>query len=412
MEEAWSTPILHVDMDAFFVEVERRLRPDLRGLPVIVGGLGRRGVVASCSYEARARGVHSAMPMAQARRLCPQAEFIPPTMARYQEYSVKVFTVLRSFTHRVEPLSVDEAFLDVTGLRLHHADPQAVAVAIRKRIREELELPASVGIAPNKFLAKLASDRAKPDGLFSVAAQQVRQFLDPLPVRALWGVGEATHAALEGLGVETVGDLEAVPLAALTTRLGPAVAQHLEALARGEDPRRVEPGGDAKSMSVEQTFAHDISGRSRVEAELLAQSDRVATRLRSAGVAARTIAIKVRYAPFETITRSVTPGTAVDTARDIYRLTRELVGRVEVDRPIRLIGVAASQLVDNDQPRQLGLLEPGQVEVAPDGSGAWGDLADAVEDVRNRFGDRAVGPARLAGAPDVSDPDRMYGPGG
>ncbi len=442
----WATPILHVDMDAFFVEVERLTRPELVGVPVIVGGLGNRGVVASCSYEARAVGVHSAMPMAHARRLCPNAIYVAPTMQTYQQMSEQVFLLLRTVTPIVEPISVDEGFLDVSGLRRHHPDPHSVAVLIRKLIRAELGLPASVGIASNKFLAKLASNHAKPDGVHTVSEDQVSAFLNPLPVRALWGVGEATHAALEGLGVATVEDLLSVPAPALQSRLGSSLASHLRELARGHDSRSVEAGSGAKSISVEQTYARDIKGRNRLETELLAQSDRVASRLRQAGVSARTIGIKVRYAPFETISRSTTPPSAVDSSRAIYHLVLGLLDRIDLERPIRLVGVAATQLIDRHLPRQMSLpmnptsqfggnmgkaddagsrtssfvdaLETGHdhksgkhlAGSSPDGSGAWDHLADTVEDIRSRFGERAVRPARLADTPDVSDPDRLYGP--
>ncbi len=430
----WAAPILHVDMDAFFVEVERTTRPDLVDVPVIIGGLGTRGVVASCSYEAREVGVHSAMPMAQARRLCPNATYLAPTMQRYQEASVEVFDLLRSVTPIVEPISVDEGFLDVSGLRRHYQDPRAVAVHIRNVLRDRLDLPASVGIASNKFLAKLASNHAKPDGIFSVPADRVEQFLHPLPVRALWGVGEATHAALEGLGVATVEELLSVPEPALRRRLGSGLSSHLLELAAGRDQRPVQTASSAKSISVEQTFARDISGRARLETELLAQSDRVAARLRQADVAARTIGIKIRYAPFTTISRSLTPVAPVDSSRRIYHITLELLERIEFDRPIRLVGVAASQLVDRHLPRQMSLptvaddgesrppgfvsgqtLDPDEGHIhgngpSDDAGAAWDDLADTVADIRTRFGDRAVRPARLADAPDVSDPDRLYGP--
>ena len=416
--DRWTTPILHVDMDAFFVEVERRARTELIGVPVIVGGLGNRGVVASCSYEARAFGIHSAMPTATARRLCPHAEFVAPTMGSYQEYSVRVFEILRSVTPLVEPLSVDEGFLDVSGLTRHHDSPQSVARLIRKEIRSALDLPASVGVAPNKFLAKLASNSAKPDGVFTVEADRVAAFLQPLSVRALWGVGEATHATLEGLGVETVSDLLAIPTATLVLRLGDGLASHLSALARGEDSRPVESGGGAKSLSVEQTYASDISGYERVETELLSQANQLGSRLRASGLAARTVSLKIRYAPFETITRSQTGAEPVDTSRELYHLARQLLERIEVDRPIRLVGLAATQLVDRDQPRQLGF----------ESSGPWDELADTVEDIKTRFGRSAIHPARLASGStnqesddstspssdpktaDIADPDRLFGP--
>ena len=246
--EQFAEPLLHVDMDAFFVEVERLGAPRLRGRPVIVGGLGARGVVASASYEARRFGVRSAMPMAEARRRCPHGEFVAPHHVRYGEMSARVFDVLGSFTPYVEPLSVDEAFLDVGGLRRHYPSPEAVAIAVRRQIRTELDLPASVGIARSKFIAKMASEDAKPDGWLKIAAGEELDYLHPLPVRRLWGVGEATHASLEGLGVVTIGDLAALQAKTLEGRVGAAMAAHLGALAHGIDDLPVMVEREAKSV--------------------------------------------------------------------------------------------------------------------------------------------------------------------
>ncbi|MFQ5947671.1 MAG: DNA polymerase IV [Acidimicrobiia bacterium] len=385
----FAEPIAHVDMDAFFVEVERLRRPELRGVAVVVGGLSGRGVVASASYEARRRGVHSGMPMTQAQKLCPHARFIPPDHGEYRHASNQVFTVLRSFTPLVEALSLDEAFLDVAGLRLHFRDPVAVGEEIRGRIRAETGLPASVGIATNKLLAKLASREAKPDGLFRIGAGSELEFLHPLPVRALWGVGEATYAALEALGIETISDLAEFPRSTLERRLGASLGASLWELARGRDARPVEPDAAAKSISVEQTYASDLSQSGAIEAELLRHADRLARRLRRSELAAWTVTLKVRFADFTTVTRSQTLQTPSDTGPDLYAAARALLSRVRLERRrVRLLGLAASGLTGADTPRQLLLERP-----------PWEELADAVDRIRDRFGDEAVRPARLVEPP-------------
>ncbi len=382
-------PILHVDMDAFFVEVERRDRPELRGVPVIVGGLGGRGVVAAASYEARGYGVRSAMPMVHARRLCPAGEYVAPDHRRYREASVEVFGVFRSFTPLVEGLSVDEAFLDVAGLRLHYPDAAAVGQSIRAALREELGLPASVGVASNKFLAKLASEEAKPDGILLVASGTELAFLHPLGVRRMWGVGEATFASLEALGIKSIGELAATPIEVLERRLGAALSHHLHGLAKGEDPREVEPDSATKSLSVEQTFEHDLIGTNQIEAELVRQTERLGTRLRRAGLAAGTVTLKVRYRDFTTLTRSQATESPIDVPHDLLAVVRQLATRVDLRQAVRLLGVAASSLQLADAPRQLGL----------ERSAAWDDVAKAVDEVRSRFGDEAVTPARLVDPP-------------
>lgn len=384
--------ILHVDMDAFFVEVERRERPDLRGRPVVVGGTGSRGVVAAASYEARTFGISSAMPMVHARRLCPVAIVLPPDHRKYRAASEQVFAVFRSFTPLVEGLSLDEAFLQIAGLRRHYPDPVAIGEDIRGRLRTELDLPASVGIAVNKFLAKLASEAAKPDGLRHVPAEASLEFLQPLPVRSLWGVGEATHAALERLGVRTVGDLAEVPPATLKKHLGQAAGSHLHDLAWGHDERPVIPESAAKSISVEETYERDLKGREAVEGELLRHADRLAGRLRSAGVAGRTLTAKIRFADFTTVTRSVTLGFATDVGRDLYRAARDLLRHLDIEtKTVRLVGLGVSSLTPGTAPRQLALERPAK----------WDDLAGAVDEVRMRYGTASIRPARL-----VDDHDR------
>lgn len=374
-------------MDAFFVEVERRRRPELRRVAVVVAGLGGRGVVSSASYEARSRGVTSGMPTAQAQRLCPHARFLAPDHHAYGEASRRVLAVLESFTPAVEQISVDEAFLEIGGLRLTYPSPTAVGEAIRAAVREQIGLPASVGLATCKLIAKLASRAAKPDGLHLVPAGSEQAFLHPLPVRALWGVGEATYARLEQLGVRTVGELAALPRATLQRRLGEALGGHLSDLAQARDDRPVVAGGPAKSISVEETYPADLSGRPSLEGELLRLADRLASRLRRSGMAARTVVLKVRFGDFATVTRSRTYPAPLDTAHELYRAALALLERAAVGRrPVRLLGLGTEGLSESGSPRQLGL------EARP-----WDHLEAAVDRVRDRFGSAAVTPARLTG---------------
>ncbi len=381
----WTEPILHVDMDAFFVEVERRGDPSLRSKPVAVGGGGTRGVIASASYEARKTGVHSAQPTAIALRMCPDLIVVTPDHQRYGAVSSQVFEIFRSFTPYVEGLSLDEAFLDVLGLRFHFESSVHVGQEIRSRIKSELGLPASVGVAATKFIAKLASEGAKPDGLLHIPKGHQIEFLHALPVSALWGVGPATLAGLQRLGVVTVGDLAELPEATVVSALGPANGRHLLALARGVDDRLVEPDIEAKSISVEETYETDLEGKDVVQAALLAHAQSLSGRLRRSGLAAKTVTLKVRYQDFTTVTRSLTSEVANDNPRDLHRIGLGLLDQVDLDRPVRLLGLGGSTLVDGSQPRQLSL------EASED----WDRLAEAVSGVRERFGDRAVEPARL-----------------
>ena len=392
--DRFAEPILHVDMDAFFVEVERLADPSLRDTPVIIGGLGRRGVVAAASYEAREFGVHSAMPMVEARRRNPKARFLPPDHARYSETSRRIFALLRGFTPMVEGLSVDEAFLDVSGLRLHYDDSESVGTAIRADLREEISLPASVGIATNKFIAKLASEDAKPDGLLRVKAGDETKFLHVLDVRRLWGVGEATHAALEGLGVETVGDVAALPVQMLEKRVGASLGRHLAALANGLDDRSVIAHSPAKSVSVEETYAYDIVSTDDIERELLRHCDRLSSRLRRSNLATRTIGLKLRFGEdFTTVSRSVSVPVAIEHTGDLASFVSGLLKRIRIDgRGVRLLGVSASGLVPSEQPRQLAI-----------GDQRRSAVAEAADQVRDRFGDDAVLPAGLVEHHDRSD---------
>jgi len=381
----FSEPILHVDMDSFFVEVERLRDPSLVGRPVVVGGAGNRGVVASASYEARKFGIRSAMPMMAARKSCPALVVVPTDHSRYQEVSIQVFEVFRSVTPLVEGLSLDEAFLDVSGLSRHFTNPIEIGHAIRHQLRDQLRLPASVGIAASKFIAKLASEAAKPDGLRHIPRAETLPFLHALPVRALWGVGEATYASLEGLGVETVGDLARLQPGTLEKRLGTSHGRNLADLAEGLDPRAVIPDHDAKSVSVSETYDNDLSTEDEIDTELIRLCDRLSFRIRRSGLAGRTIGLTVRYSDFVTITRHHTFPHSIDTSRHLWQAVQTLKRSVAWDRPVRLLGVSLATVVDPGDPRQLS------VENEP----KWDDLAEAVDAVKTKFGSDAVGPARL-----------------
>lgn len=375
--------IAHVDMDAFFVEVERLRDPRLVGLPVVVGGIGPRGVVASASYEARRHGVRSAMPGVQARRLCPQARFLPADHSLYRNASQRVFEVLDAFTPLVEGLSVDEAFLDIAGIP--DPSPQAAAERLRREIREATSLPASVGVATSKLIAKLASEDAKPDGVVVVPAGGELDYLHPMEVRRLWGVGEATYARLEELGIRTIGELAAYPAATLEARVGSSLGSHLARLARADDDRAVEPGGGAKSISVELTYERDLQGAEAVERELLRHAEKLSLRLRRAGYGARTVTLKVRFDDFTTITRSHTFAVPLDTSHDLGRAARDLLTRAEIGpRPVRLLGLGGGLLEESSTPRQLPL------DARP-----WEEVESAIDRIRERFGDEAVRRARL-----------------
>ncbi len=387
--------ILHVDMDAFFVSVELLDRPDLRGQPVVVGGTGDRGVVAAASYEARAFGVHSAMPSVRARRLCPHAVFLPGRHDRYSEVSRRVMAVFESFTPIVEPLSLDEAFLDVTGSARLHGDGPGIASAIRRRVLEQEGLTCSVGVAPSKFVAKLASEAAKPratpegpvfgTGVHVVPPDGVLAFLHPLPVQALWGVGPATLQKLARLGVRTVADLATLPVDTLTGAVGSAAGHHLHDLANGRDDRDVEPDREAKSIGHEETFSDDLFDPPAIDRQLVRMADAVAGRLRAHGVGARTVTVKVRFPDFRTLTRSVTLPQAVDTGGELTAHGRRLLGSVDLSPGVRLLGIHAGSLVSGG-PRQLELF----LEDRP-------DATRAIDDIRERFGDDAIGPAVLLG---------------
>jgi len=381
-------PVLHVDMDAFYASVELRRRPELRGLPMFVGGSGTRGVVLSATYEARAYGVRSAMPVLRARRLCPQAVAVPPDFAAYAEASRGVMAVFASVTPLVEPLSLDEAFLDVSGARRRLGSPAAVAAYVKARVTDEQGITCSVGVAPNKFLAKLASTRSKPDGLLVVPADAVVAFLHPLPVGALWGVGERTEETLVRLGLHTVGDLAAVPELTLRRALGPAAGAHLAALAWGRDDRRIVPAEPDKSIGAEETFSRDIDDPERIHRELLRLAERAASRLRAQGYVGRTISVKIRFADFQTISRTRTLPEATDVAQVVYATARALFDGLGLQRArLRLVGVRVEGLVSAaSSPRQLRLDER---------AAGRREAEQAADRAAARFGAGAVQPGSL-----------------
>jgi len=389
-------PILHVDMDAFYASVEVVKDPTLRGKPVVVGGQGGRGVVTSASYEAREFGVTSAMPMIRARRLCPHAVYLPNDPDAYLSFSRRIRDVFTSVTPLVEPLSLDEAFLDVAGSVKLFGDPPQIGRLVKERILE-LGLTCTVGVAPNKFLAKLASTIAKPDGFLVVQQQEVESFLYPLPLTALWGVGQQTGDALRKLGLRTVGDVARLPKRTLERAIGDALGGHLHALAHGRDDRAVVPDEPAKSVGSEETFARDIDASEEVLRELLRLSDKTAGRLRSKSLCGRTVTIKVRFSNFKTITRSRTLEHEVDTPFEIYDVARELYLRLDPQRPrIRLLGVSVSGVAPGPPKRQLDLLEGSDGKVAAERRSR---ATDAIDDIRHRFGINAVTHASLLREP-------------
>jgi DNA polymerase-4 len=380
--------ILHVDMDAFYASVEIRDRPDLVGKPVIVGGTSGRGVVLSASYEARTFGVRSAIPMTQAARLCPHAVVIPPRHGVYASVSREVMAVFRSITPEVEPLALDEAFLDVSGALRRLGPPAHIARLIREQISEQQGITCSVGVATSKFIAKLASVHCKPDGLLVVPADGVLEFLHPLPVAALWGVGKQTGQVLAGFGLRTVADIAHTPVATLERELGPAAAAHLSALAWGRDDRRVVPGVHEKSIGAEETFRSDIADPDVIRRELLRLSGRTARALRAAGCSARTVVVKLRLATFKTITRSRTLPEPTDVAQKIYTVACELYASALDDRArLRLVGVRATGLVPaSSAATQLAF---GEQPVS------WREAERALDRIAGRFGTDAVRPAIL-----------------
>jgi DNA polymerase IV len=391
--------ILHIDMDAFYASVEIRDRPEIARQPVVVGHVGGRGVVLSANYLAREFGVRSAMPVGRAQRMCPHAVFVQPRHELYWAVSKEVMAIFRAVTPEVEPLSLDEAFLDVSGAIRRLGSPARIGALIRRQVSQELGITCSVGVASTKFVAKLASVHCKPDGLLVIPAARVLEFLHPLPVSALWGVGERTGRVLDRLGLRTVADLAGAPAATLERELGRATAAHLTALAWGRDDRRVVTGVQEKSVGAEETFAADIGDGVQIRRELLRLAGRTARSLRSSGYAARTISVKLRRADFTTITRSRTLPEPTDVAQKIYATACALYAASGLEGvPLRLVGVRAAGL--------LPAVETGTQLALGERPDAWREAETAMDQITKRFGTSAVSPGSLISPADPADPPR------
>jgi DNA polymerase-4 len=387
--------IIHLDMDAFYASVEVLDSPDLRGKPVIVGGSERRGVVCAASYEARKFGVHSAQPTAMAKRLCPHGVFLPVRMDRYKEASDRIFEVFHRYTPLVEALSIDEAFLDVTGSVRLFGTPAEIAARIRSAVRGETGLTVSAGVASSKLVAKIASDLNKPDGMTIVPPGTEREFLDPLPVGRLWGVGKVTQEALGKLGVRTIGDLSRLPAEALARRFGQHGIQ-LHLLSQGIDGREVEPEREQKSIGREDTYAEDLVDPEEIRRELLSLATRVAARLRRHGFKGKTITLKVKYHDFTLVTRDVTLPFATDDGGEVYRNVLPLLGKTEAGkRPVRLLGISISHFAAEAPAAQLSLFG------APirASSEKKARLNAAVDRIAEKFGEKGIIPGTLRKPP-------------
>jgi len=388
-----SRAIIHVDMDAFYASVEQRDRPELRGKPVIVGGNLHRGVVCAASYEVRRFGVRSAMPMARAVRLAPSAIVVPPRFGAYAAASEKVFAIFERYTPLIEPLSLDEAFLDVTASLQLFGTAAQIARRIRTEIASELQLPSSAGIASVKFVAKIASDAAKPNGQREIPAEETVQFLADLPISRLWGVGPKAEEALTRHGLRTIGDIARRELRWMEERFG-ASGAHLWALAHGQDDRPVVPDREAKSIGAEDTFEEDLHGLEALKPHVHAQALRVGRRLRKAEVRTRVVQLKIKYGDFELVTRRRTLEQPTDDGQTLYRAALLLFDRIDLSRPIRLTGISAQDLGESQPtpPAQLGLFEAVAAPAPPPRSDR---LNAALDRIAARFGTAAVTTADL-----------------
>ncbi|WP_156759606.1 DNA polymerase IV [Microbacterium karelineae] len=372
--------ILHVDMDAFYVAVETLDDPSLAGKPVVIAHPDGRSVVSSASYEARRYGVRSAMPIGMALRLCPRAIVVPPTFERYREVSARVMEVFRSITPLVEPLSIDEAFLDVRGARRLWGTPGEIAVLIRRRVREEIGITCSVGAAATKHVAKMASTASKPDGMLFIPAARTQEFLDPRPAGSMWGVGPKAAESLASRAIRTIHDVRSTPVTALARIVGASQAQRIHDLAHGRDPRGIETTRTEKSVSHEETFHTDVTDPEMLRAELLRLADRVAVRLRRGGMEASGVAIKLRFSDFATITRSQALSEPTAVGQRIAQVARDLLAAVDLRAPVRLIGVRAERLVP-----------AGSAAVALwDDDGDWKQVEGALDRASARFGAGSV----------------------
>lgn len=402
-KETGERTILHVDLDAFFASVEVREDPSLRGKPVIVGADPRggrgRGVVAAASYEARQFGVHSAMPISQAYRRCPHGVYVRPRMRLYVEVSGRFMSILRRYTDLVEPLSIDEAFLDVTASRRLFGGGEVIARRIKQDVASGAGITASIGVAPAKFLAKIASDLDKPDGLVVVPPGGVAAFLDRLPIKRLWGAGPKAIERFRRLGVETIGDVARLPRERLLTTFGESLADHFHRLASGIDPREVVPEHERKSVGRETTFSEDVRDRGVVERTLLDLLDDVTQRLRKNGLAGQTVTVKLRTGDFVTVTRQDTLAIPANTTDEIWSTARDLLAKADcTEQPIRLVGISLSAF---DEVRQLSLFEN-------PASAKSRRIASALDAVTGRFGEDAISRGALLG----KQKPRRTGPGG
>ena len=380
-----SASILHVDMDAFFASVAERDNPELKGKAVVIG-MGARGVVSAANYEARKFGIHSAMPVSRARRLAPHAIFLPVDMARYQEVSSHVMEIFDSFTPWVEPVSVDEAFLDVSGVQRLLGSPREIAMAIRAKVESQEGITCSVGIAPSKFIAKLASQHCKPNGMLEITSDRILTFLHPLPIQAMWGVGPKTAETLERLGLRTIEDIAKLPRATLIRALGQASGASLYELAWGRDYRDVTPHDAEKSISSAETFPQDLDDPTQILTEFLRLTERSSARLRDKDLFARTVSIKVRFADFTTINRSKTLALPIDGTHEIYDVVKGLYEALRIERArLRLVGVSLENL-SSGAPEQMVLGAP---------ESGWRQADGAIDRARERFGAGSVRPARL-----------------
>jgi len=376
--------ILHIDMDAFYASVEQLDNPWLKGKCVIVGGTSNRGVVAASSYEARRFGVRSAMPIFQARQRCPDGVFVPPRMARYKEVSKKIIAILREFSPQVEVMSIDEAYMDISGSQRLHGDPEMVAMDIKNEIQKNLGLTCSVGVAPGKFLAKVASDMDKPDGLTIIRQQEVHQFIESLPVQKVPGVGKKTFLQLETMGIKTLGDVKKFTDKMLLDRLG-KFGQRLIALSSGMDHSKVTPWSPHKSISSERTLGEDTRDKKLLYKYLLIQSEEVARQLRKANVKARTITLKLKHADFKQHTRSKTFDTTTRSSENIYRTAVSLLDNYQLTQKIRLIGVGTSGFKSADRPVQLDLFDR-----VKESDKTWEKVDRTVETITKKFGRDAI----------------------
>ena len=381
--------IIHLDMDAFYASVEILDNPALRGLPVVVGGNANRGVVCAASYEARKFGVHSALPILTARKLCPHGVFLPVRMARYQEISRRIMEIFQRFTPLVEPLSLDEAFLDVTASQSLMGTAEEIAIQIRALVRETIGLTVSAGVGTSKLVAKIASDLNKPDGLTIVPPGQEETFLAPLPIGRLWGVGRTTREALALIGVKTIGDLSRMPPAILIAKFGKAGLLMHES-ARGIDHRPVESRQETKSIGHEETFIEDLRDKKRLEQELLALCCKVGKRVRDKGLVGKTVTIKVKYRDFVQVTRSLTLPEPVADDTSLYQTGRMLLAKTEITlRPIRLLGISLSNLIPAEASGQLSLFDDNRARHRKD------SLYRALDAINDRYGKDAILPATL-----------------